>query len=185
MAFASFSLDSLDLTQYQRNACERGESRFSFLLPYPLLPSDIVFTRNVTLAESLQHIQRHRRSPRDLHVIIIHLGTECKVEADLSQVNIYNAHSLLLPAPSDLNRKFRFPSLQPALSLIHDVSLAIRPTISTVDELLGPGIDEEGNIEDSAIGERGDWLGTGDTGLDEILGGGLRIGSLMEITGER
>ena len=31
----------------------------------------------------------------------------------------------------------------------------------------------------------GDWISTGDEGWDRLLGGGVRLGSLVEISGER
>ncbi|TYJ54244.1 hypothetical protein B9479_005088 [Cryptococcus floricola] len=40
------------------------------------------------------------------------------------------------------------------------------------------------NLGSSDRSGRGKWLSTGDTGFDECLGGGLRRGSLYEITGE-
>lgn len=42
--------------------------------------------------------------------------------------------------------------------------------------------DEEGKNAESSTAR---WVGTGDVGLDEALGGGLRVGTLTEITGER
>jgi RecA/RadA recombinase len=48
--------------------------------------------------------------------------------------------------------------------------------------------EEQGNGESSSSAtplgvER--WVGTGDVGLDEVLGGGIRTGVLTEISGER
>lgn len=33
--------------------------------------------------------------------------------------------------------------------------------------------------------EDGDWISTGDSGWDGLMGGGVRLGSLVEVTGER
>lgn len=34
-------------------------------------------------------------------------------------------------------------------------------------------------------GKDGDWVSTGDLGIDSALGGGLRAGTITELTGER
>ena len=92
------------------------------------------------------------------------------------------ASDILLPSVADLNKKVRLLKLDAIHDLVRAVSRAIVPTSMTVDELLGAG---EGDGSDGAEEGDGDWLGTGDAGLDECLGGGLRVGCLTEFTGER
>ena len=66
--------------------------------------------------------------------------------------------------------------------LVRAVSHVIVPISTTVDVLLQEDKRVNGRGQ---VGRQGDWVGTGDAGLDEALGGGLRVGTLTEITGER
>lgn len=107
-----------------------------------------------------------------------------------------NAADVLLPSISDLNRKLKFSRLEGVTDLVQAVSRAIVP--SPLDLRTGYLTRKNGN---SAEGDgevvrsrgrimrmkemQGDWVGTGDVGLDGLLGGGLRVGSITEITGER
>lgn len=95
-----------------------------------------------------------------------------------SPADFSTAADILLPSTAELNKKLRVTNIQIVHDLVHAVSKAIVPAVSTVDQLL-PEVDvgaEEGKTW---------WLGTGDDGLDNALGGGLRVGTLTEITGER
>lgn len=69
------------------------------------------------------------------------------------------------------------------------VSQALAPQPVTVDVLFdddyGQGACERGGGEEMAGRGKGKWISTGDEGLDECLGGGLRRGCLYEIAGER
>ncbi len=89
--------------------------------------------------------------------------------------SLTTAADILLPPTVDLTKKLRSLKLDAVHDLVRAVSRAIVPVSGRMDELLGKD-DEEGD---------GDWLGTGDAGLDQCLGGGLRIGCLTEFTGER
>lgn len=69
------------------------------------------------------------------------------------------------------------------------VSQALAPQPVTVDVLFdddyGQGACERGAGEEMVGRGKGKWISTGDEGLDECLGGGLRRGCLYEIAGER
>jgi DNA repair protein RAD57 len=113
------------------------------------------------------------------------------------------ATDILLPSASDLNKKLRFPRTQQVHDLIRDVSRAIAPSSSRVSELIpeststtGVGLRRGTDAAPSRGGTSGagaaarargedSWIRTGDEGLDQLLGGGLRIGCVTEITGER
>ncbi|EIW67807.1 hypothetical protein TREMEDRAFT_63698 [Tremella mesenterica DSM 1558] len=84
-----------------------------------------------------------------------------------------------------------------ATSLIKSISQAITPRSCTVSELLrnsqtnrvvGQGSGREDPDNEGVEHMRGcveeTWLSTGDTGLDGLLGGGVRIGTVTEIAGE-
>ena len=90
-----------------------------------------------------------------------------------SPANLTTASDILLPSTAELTRKLRFLKLDAVHDLVRAVSRAIVPVSNRVDELLG----SDGEINNSLIG-------TGDVGLDQCLGGGLRVGTLTEITGE-
>jgi len=43
----------------------------------------------------------------------------------------------------------------------------------------------EEDVGEEQRGKDGDWVSTGDLGIDSALGGGLRAGTITELTGER
>lgn len=87
--------------------------------------------------------------------------------------SLTTAADVLLPSTADLTKKLRPLKLDPVHEVVKAVSRAIVPASGPMDELLGG--DEE--VDEN-------WLRTGDAGLDICLGGGLRVGSLTEFTGE-
>jgi len=97
------------------------------------------------------------------------------------------AADILLAAPPELNRKLKNLTVQHIQQIVKIVAKAIAPLTRRL------AIDEEHGIEETRNGESSTgsrlgvekWVGTGDDGLDEALGGGLRTGVLTEISGER
>lgn len=92
-----------------------------------------------------------------------------------------------MPSTADLNRKLKFSRLEGVIELVKAVSRAIVPTPLDLASRSSPG-DLNGEEDEQDPGryvKEGDWVGTGDVGLDGLLGGGLRVGSITEITGER
>ena len=71
--------------------------------------------------------------------------------------------------------------------IISTITKSLAPSPSRVFEPTIPPLEQEDDTGDGKNGEssRARWVGTGDVGLDEALGGGLRVGTLTEITGER
>lgn len=120
---------------------------------------------------------------------------------------LFVASDVLLPSPIDLSKKLRFARPQQVHDLVAAVSRAIAPSTSRVAELLPTDEDLNGVQPDvisaRAVGqwrrqkrrrdsmggvyavEGSGWIGTGDAGLDQLLGGGLKLGCLTEIAGER
>ncbi|KAH8920747.1 P-loop containing nucleoside triphosphate hydrolase protein [Atractiella rhizophila] len=82
----------------------------------------------------------------------------------LRRAGYSSASSLLLSPPAVIAHRAGLPveSIRECLSLIS------KPFI------------EEGEVK----GDEEEWLGTGDAALDELLGGGLRIGTVLDIAGE-
>ncbi|WVW81684.1 hypothetical protein I302_103679 [Kwoniella bestiolae CBS 10118] len=116
------------------------------------------------------------------------LTTEPTTIASLSTSSI-----LLTPLPrlSDL-LKVKIPIAQ---SYVRQVSHAIAPSTKRLDEIydqeqstgVGPSrlhSDDDDETLDRKGKGKAKWVSTGDAGLDEALGGGIRRGCLYEITGE-
>ena len=93
---------------------------------------------------------------------------------ETQSADLHTAADVLIPSTADLAKRLRFLKLDAVRELVLAVSRAIVPASGRMDEL----VVEEGEVD-------GDWLGTGDSGLDRCLGGGLRVGCLTELTGER
>lgn len=93
-----------------------------------------------------------------------------------------NAEDVLLPSASDLNRKLKYSTIQAVHDLVQSVSMAIVPSANRMDELLEDMQHGQEGVERESGGM---FLATGDQGMDAALGGGLRIGALTEIVGER
>jgi RecA/RadA recombinase len=82
-------------------------------------------------------------------------------------------------------------TVQHIQTIVKIVAKAITPSTRRV------GVIENENQNEGEEGRNGEsstsgsslgmekWVGTGDVGLDEALGGGLRTGVLTEISGER
>jgi len=104
------------------------------------------------------------------------------------------AADILLAAPPELNRKLKNLTVQHIQQIVKIVAKAITPSAKRVGLTLTQSNGEEVRQEnDKRNGESSTgstlgvekWVGTGDVGLDEALGGGLRTGVLTEISGER
>ena len=122
---------------------------------------------------------------------------------------LHNAEDVLLHSPAELNRKLRYTRVEAVQDLIKAVSKGIVPQTSTLLEIVnaeaGPSRPTRTNgtprrstdddqdadeAEDEDEAELGKWttgncIRTGDKEFDLALGGGLRVGTLTEITGER
>ena len=98
------------------------------------------------------------------------------------------AADILLAAPPELNRKLKNLTVQHIQTIVKIVAKAIAPSTRRVAQAEVGSEEQDGkkNGESSTqvIGVE-KWVGTGDIGLDEALGGGLRTGVLTEISGER
>lgn len=89
-----------------------------------------------------------------------------------------HAGEVLFPSPGDLNKKLKFSRLEQVHDLVKSVSRALVP------EPLGFGhLTREYDPKDDY--REGEWVRTGDAGIDTALGGGLRVGTITEIAGER
>ncbi|KAK6905098.1 hypothetical protein I203_105917 [Kwoniella mangroviensis CBS 8507] len=115
-----------------------------------------------------------------------------------NRASLSTSSILLTPLPrlSDL-LKVKIPIAQ---SYVRQVSHAIAPSTKRLDEIydqerktgIGPSrlpldVDEDDDIDTNKKGKgkgRAKWVSTGDAGLDQVLGGGIRGGCLYEITGE-
>jgi DNA repair protein RAD57 len=97
----------------------------------------------------------------------------------------YLTSSEVLLTPLDtLRRKLHLTSSEASsliLQISHTLILGQTRTVAEILELEGP--EEEG--EEEREGERvGEWITSGDMGIDELLGGGLRMGSITEVAGQ-
>ncbi|OWZ79225.1 RAD57 protein [Cryptococcus neoformans Bt85] len=102
------------------------------------------------------------------------------------KANLTTSTILLSPIPKLTELlKCKIPFAQ---DLVKAVSQALAPQPVTVDVLFdddyGQGACERGGGEEMVGRGKGKWISTGDEGLDECLGGGLRRGCLYEIAGE-
>jgi hypothetical protein len=83
-------------------------------------------------------------------------------------------------------------TVQHIQNIVRIVAKAIAPPAKRVSAFSVEGPDperrENANGEGSSSGKligMEKWVGTGDVGMDEVLGGGIRTGVLTEISGER
>jgi len=102
------------------------------------------------------------------------------IRTALTPANLAVAADLLIPSVADLNRKLRYPRLQEAQDLVKRISRAIVPEPIAFGSLLEENVEGE-----DEVAHGGDWVSTGDPALDEALGGGLRVGTITELSGER
>lgn len=101
---------------------------------------------------------------------------------------LVSALDILLTPPAELNRRLRNRDLKDTYALVRKVAEAIRPLPRRLNELYAEQRGEarvDGAAADEAESRGPMFLGTGDEGIDQALGGGLRLGSLTEIAGER
>ena len=91
---------------------------------------------------------------------------------------------VLLISTGDVAKKTKLRYAE-AQSLVGAISKALTPRSWTVAELVDRRETEQGVDEGEGTQRAEGWLSTGDKGLDQLLGGGLKIGCLTEITGER
>jgi hypothetical protein len=120
-----------------------------------------------------------------------------------------NANDILLASPADLSKKLRNHTAANIASIISSIAKAIVPAVHRASDFRvvqeGDGEDTGTEPERSAgtlshVGNRDKGkgkgkareglygegvIGTGDAGLDRALGGGLRLGTMAEISGER
>jgi DNA repair protein RAD57 len=80
---------------------------------------------------------------------------------------------VLLSSTSDLQKRLRLPNLESVNDFVLSVSRGVVPPTRPMDELAEEELEE------------GCWIGTGDSEVDMALGGGLRLGTITEIAGER
>jgi hypothetical protein len=126
-------------------------------------------------------------------------------QADTYIAGLYTAADVMTASPADLAWKLKLNQIPLANELIREVSRCILPASHTVAELLdasqpGKGGEKSGNgsgqlfgledeeesvVEQKEEGLTAGWIRTGDTLLDNALGGGLRIGAITEFSGER
>lgn len=87
---------------------------------------------------------------------------------------------MLVPPIADLNRKLRYPVIQETLNLVKQISRSIIPAPISFKSTLTENVEDEEEVSSG-----GGWVSTGDMALDEALGGGLRVGTITELSGER
>lgn len=137
----------------------------------------------------------------DLYISHTHLASSI-AHALTRQAGLSTSSDILLASPADLSKKLRHLSSANIASIVSGVAKGIVPQIHRVSDLVRTqdAAGEQGEVELSdsqKVGRKGkeressDWypgegmIGTGDNGLDRALGGGLRLGTLTEISGER
>ena len=100
---------------------------------------------------------------------------------------LLHASEILLPSAADLNKKLKFSRQENVIELIKSVSRAIVPEPLSFGDLDGelPDDDEEDETRTDLADPALNWVSTGDLGIDAALGGGLRVGTITELTGER
>ncbi|BEI81281.1 hypothetical protein CcaverHIS002_0204410 [Cutaneotrichosporon cavernicola] len=107
------------------------------------------------------------------------LGLKQEYANACARAGLSTASDVLLAVPADLAKKLRNASAAPVPipNLVRAVSQAIAPQVHSAASFLLP---PEG-VEEGAVPA---FISTGDAGLDAMLGGGVRVGGITEITGE-
>lgn len=97
------------------------------------------------------------------------------------------AADVLLAAPADLAKKLRSTPGVPLQipDLVQAVSKAIAPQVHTAASLLSPPASDGDEAREERESTVPAFISTGDATLDAMLGGGVRVGAITEITGER
>jgi predicted ATP-dependent serine protease len=86
------------------------------------------------------------------------------------------AAEVLLTPPAVLARRAKL-SLAETSQVVHELSLAVCAREGAQDKTLAEIVEQDAREGHVAA------MTTGDTGLDELLGGGLRAGTVTEIAG--
>jgi RecA/RadA recombinase len=68
-------------------------------------------------------------------------------------------------------RKLKYTDIQQVSRLVQTLCHDVAPSSSTIRDI----IDEDNR----------NWISTGDPGVDQLLGGGIRTGVITEVCGER
>ncbi|CAK9786409.1 unnamed protein product [Cutaneotrichosporon oleaginosum] len=107
------------------------------------------------------------------------LGLKQQYASACARAGLATASDVLLAAPADLAKKLRSTSGVPIQipDLVQAVAQAIAPQVHTAATLLTPPSE----VEEGAVPT---FVSTGDAALDSMLGGGVRVGAITEITGE-
>lgn len=87
------------------------------------------------------------------------------------------AAEVLLSSPSALTQRTKLPPAE-VLHLLSSISHAVCSLPSTVDKSVAEIVEEEERKGLGAV------FTTGDEGVDLLLGGGIRVGSLTELAGQ-
>ncbi|GAA5870672.1 hypothetical protein JCM8547_005026 [Rhodosporidiobolus lusitaniae] len=99
-----------------------------------------------------------------------------RLRAKLLQAQYLTAAEVLLSSPGTVARKAKL-SLAEASLVLHELSVAVCARDSARDRSVADFVEREEQ------GGRKATMTTGDAGLDELLGGGLRVGSMTEVAG--
>lgn len=107
-------------------------------------------------------------------------GSASTIRQKLTAAGLATASDVLLATPADLAKKLRSTSGAPVQipDLVQAVAQAIAPRVHTALSLFTPAV----GVVEGAIPT---FISTGDAALDSMLGGGVRVGAITEITGER
>ncbi|GAA6038831.1 hypothetical protein JCM8097_002917 [Rhodosporidiobolus ruineniae] len=99
-----------------------------------------------------------------------------RLRAKLLQAQFLTAAEVLLCPPAQLARRAKLSPLE-ASQVVHDLSVAVCARENARDRTISELVER-----DEQAG-RATTMTTGDAGLDELLGGGLRVGSVTEVAG--
>ncbi|KAJ8291629.1 DNA repair protein XRCC3 [Rhodotorula toruloides] len=100
-----------------------------------------------------------------------------KYRAHLVKAGYLTAAEVLLSSPSALTQRTKLPPAE-VLHLLSSISHAVCSLPSTVDKSVAEIVEEEERKGLGAV------FTTGDEGVDLLLGGGIRVGSLTELAGQ-
>ncbi|BGP03684.1 putative RAD57 protein [Rhodotorula toruloides ATCC 204091] len=100
-----------------------------------------------------------------------------KYRAHLVKAGYLTAAEVLLSSPSALTQRTKLPPTE-VLHLLSAISHAVCSLPSTIDKSVAEIVEEEERKGLGAV------FTTGDEGVDLLLGGGIRVGSLTELAGQ-